>query len=165
MMDLVFIINSVKETFFLYHCSTCFNKTAYCIKCNKVMDNLLNGIFFKCCICKLLTKVFNRESVSPDQEVRIINLREKEIQNLFQQEIKFNNNFAFNNLFIPPNNPLNFNSFFPKPQGINYLTNNHNKKLLDNRFDIYSTPDTKHNKTLYLSPAKDININNSSIYD
>lgn len=69
------------------------------------MDTLLNGIFFKCFFCKVLTKITHRESVSPEHEntSRLlyqnnqINNIDTDIKGLFEPNV--GNNTPTKNLF------------------------------------------------------------------
>jgi hypothetical protein len=76
------------------------------------MDILLNGIFFKCYLCKVLTKIVHRESISPEHENmnRLIynnnpnisggnNNFDSEIKNLFHPTLINENNTPMKNLF------------------------------------------------------------------
>jgi hypothetical protein len=106
-----------KETFYFYQCSTCMNKTAYCVKCNKTMDLLLNGVFFKCFVCKVLTKIIHRESISPEHENvnrllfkvndQLCNI-DNDVKGLFQPTINMETYTPMRNLFGPSD--LRFNS-------------------------------------------------------
>lgn len=85
------------------------------------MDNLLNGLFFKCFYCKVLTKITNRESVSPENK-NFNNMIfqgtpefDREIKCLFQQNINVENNTPMKNLFnegvFNPNSIRTVNNF------------------------------------------------------
>jgi hypothetical protein len=140
-----------RETFFAYTCTSCFGKTFYCRRCNKVMDNLLSSTFFKCCTCKLLTKIIKRESVTID-DIKPIPM-DSDIKNLFQNDNRFNpGNLFTNNSFM-----FNNNSFIPKSNNtMGYLTNNES---------TFTTP--RVNRTLFISPdtrSSPSRLNNSGTY-
>ncbi len=76
------------KTYFSLLCQNCSNKTIYCNRCSKVMDNLLGGIYFKCFYCKLLTRIINREIVKTD-----VNYIDYEFQKLFANERQSNSQY------------------------------------------------------------------------
>jgi hypothetical protein len=131
------------------------------------MDVILNGIFFKCCFCKVLMKIVNRESISPDHDSRFLKgVLENEIKGLFHPTANVQNNTPFRNLFggtncSSTNNLLGFNSFIPADNNINQnLLPDFNKMKPSNNF--FQTP--KNNKvndtSFFFSPEqmKDVNF-------
>jgi hypothetical protein len=126
------------------------------------MDILLNGIFFKCCFCKVLTKIVNRESISPEHENRFLNshplLMENDIKGLFQPNSGFENNTPFRNLFNSGgtnsnNNLLNFNNFIPgSERATSNLIGDFNKIKPSNNF--FQTPKNIRitDESLFFSP-------------
>jgi hypothetical protein len=101
------------------------------------MDNLLSSTFFKCCFCKLLTKIVNRESITSD-EIKSITI-DSEIKNLFNND----NIVTLNNMFT--NNSFAFNSFMPRNnQSGGYFTN-HESTYGTQRVNraLFTSPDTR----------------------
>lgn len=122
------------ETYYIYQCTKCYNRTSYCLKCNKTMDALLNSLFFKCFFCKVLTRIVQRESISPNHSNNINRFSNNntceatadyEIKNLFHQNIYSENNTPMKNLISGCFNTTQFNKINPN------VNQNHLSKSID----------------------------------
>jgi hypothetical protein len=127
------------------------------------MDALLNGILFKCFLCKLLTKIVHRDSVSPDNNQMMMNnnyflqreiINDREIKNLFNNNINLENNTPIRNLFYQGIGFNNNQMTYCQPLPGQNLMENFNRSE-GNRFnDILQTPKTisKFDRDLLFSP-------------
>ena len=90
------------QTFFLYQCFECQQKTSYCQFCSKIIGKLFNDLFFKCARCNIISRTVTKELVTADPNPNLfppsLNISSSEYKKVFGNSI-MNNESCINNLF------------------------------------------------------------------
>jgi hypothetical protein len=112
------------KSFYNYLCVGCNYKTPYCVRCNKVVNVLLNGDFYKCASCRVLVKITSTELVTNEEDKLKIDpsylfrnefadIKTSSYKKLFQSD-----NYLSFNQFIPGNSVQSKETFFQTPKNI-----------------------------------------------
>ncbi len=137
------------------------------MKCNKVVNVLLNGNFFKCVSCKVLVKITSTELITPEE-----NTFKNDPSYLFKSEFAdtrtssykklfHNDNYLSFNQFIPDNKKVAGESFFQTPK------NNNKSTFVSSQDDIFKTPSNNYttgNLFLILENIKSVRKINKTFY-
>ena len=78
------------NSFILYKCKMCNEKTAYCFNCSKITKKLLGNALFRCSICNNIVKAYCKEEISKHSQ-NDFNNNDKDFSPFKSQNIQINN--------------------------------------------------------------------------
>ena len=93
-IHLIFIQIDVDESYVVYQCERCKEKTVYCMLCSKIISKLFNAsLLFKCLHCKVIVNYTKKEfltaqNASNAQTVNFDELLKREIALVKENEKK-----------------------------------------------------------------------------
>ena len=93
-IHLIFIQIDVNESYVVYQCERCKEKTVYCMLCSKIISKLFNAsLLFKCLHCKVIVNYTKKEfltvqNASNAQTVNFDELLKREIALVKENEKK-----------------------------------------------------------------------------
>ena len=130
------------NSFILYKCKMCNEKTAYCLNCSKITKKLLGNALFRCSICNNIVKAYCKEEISKHSQ-NDFNNNDKDYSPFKSQNIQINN--IMKSPLMP--NSSNRNIFYS------------NSSMQNPRYDYYY----QSTKSSFYPPRK-LNVKNSVVW-